>query len=70
MSDSNQDTILSEFTTVTGVTTDRAKFFLESANWNLQVITKFHVILLKKIANNCNSHALLMSLLLVTIMVV
>lgn len=32
--------MLSEFTTVTGVTEDRAKFYLESANWNLQVNTQ------------------------------
>ena len=37
MSDSNRDEILSDFTAVTGVAEDRAKFYLESANWNLQV---------------------------------
>lgn len=37
MSDGNRDEILSEFTGVTGVAEDRAKFYLESANWNLQV---------------------------------
>lgn len=37
MSDGNRDEILSEFTAVTGVAEDRAKFYLESANWNLQV---------------------------------
>lgn len=37
MSDSNHDEILSEFTAVTGSNEDRAKFYLESANWNLQV---------------------------------
>ncbi|XP_055315280.1 NSFL1 cofactor p47 [Sitodiplosis mosellana] len=37
MSDGNRDEILSEFTAVTGVAEDRAKFYLESANWNLQL---------------------------------
>lgn len=40
MSDTDHDTeLLSEFTTVTGATDDRARFYLESANWNLQVYT-------------------------------
>lgn len=39
MSDSNQNEILSEFRAVTNVAEDRAKFYLESANWNLQVRT-------------------------------
>ncbi|XP_031640210.1 NSFL1 cofactor p47 [Contarinia nasturtii] len=37
MSDSNQEETQSEFMTVTGVAADRAKFYLESANWNLQL---------------------------------
>lgn len=39
MSDSNHNEILSEFRAVTNVAEDRAKFYLESANWNLQVRT-------------------------------
>lgn len=37
MSNVNQDEILSEFTGVTGIAEDRAKFYLESANWDLSV---------------------------------
>lgn len=37
MSDSDHNELLSEFTTITGTSEDRAKFYLESANWNLQV---------------------------------
>lgn len=37
MSDDNHSEVLSEFTAVTGASEDRAKFYLESANWNLQV---------------------------------
>lgn len=37
MSDSNHNEILSEFRAVTNVAEDRAKFYLESANWDLQV---------------------------------
>lgn len=37
MSDANQEETQSEFMAVTGVAKDRAKFYLESANWNLQV---------------------------------
>lgn len=37
MSDSDHTEILSEFRAVTNVAEDRAKFYLESANWNLQV---------------------------------
>lgn len=37
MSDNNQAETLAKFTNVTGVAEDRAKFYLESASWNLQV---------------------------------
>lgn len=43
MSDENHDEVLSEFTTVTGIATDRAKFYLESANWNLQVTINIEI---------------------------
>lgn len=39
MADSDHTEILSEFRAVTNVAEDRAKFYLESANWNLQVRT-------------------------------
>lgn len=38
MADGNQDELISQFTNVTGATADRAKFYLESANGNLQVM--------------------------------
>lgn len=46
MSDSNHSEILSEFRAVTNVAEDRAKFYLESANWDLQVRThlRMHII--------------------------
>lgn len=60
MSDSdNQDETLSEFTNVTGIAADRAKFYLESANWNLQVIKNNRIILIqltdfcKSVCNMC-----------------
>lgn len=58
MSDSNHDEILSEFTVVTGVSEDRAKFYLESANWNLQVIAIYHMycFLCTVYKKNCKSH--------------
>ena len=38
MSDSaSQNELIAQFTGVTGVDTDRAKFFLESEGWNLDV---------------------------------
>lgn len=39
MSDNTQDQeeMVSQFSDVTGVPADRAKFYLESANWTLQV---------------------------------
>lgn len=37
MADSNHDELLSQFTDITGTTAERATFFLESANWQLQV---------------------------------
>lgn len=40
MSDSDHNELLLEFTTVTGANEDRAKFYLESANWNIQVLWK------------------------------
>lgn len=54
---SANDEMLSDFTTVTGIAEDRAKFYLESANWNLQVSTsKFNVsvfIELSESASQC-----------------
>lgn len=39
MSDNTEDQqeMVTQFSDVTGVTPERAKFFLESANWTLQV---------------------------------
>lgn len=55
MSDSdNQDEMLSEFTSVTGIAADRAKFYLESTNWNLQVI-KINRIVLFYMTDFCKS---------------
>lgn len=34
---SNQDSLLSEFVTITNVEEERAKFYLESSNWQLEV---------------------------------
>lgn len=49
MSDGNHDEVLSEFTGVTGVDKDRAKFYLESANWDLSVNIYIH----RKCASQC-----------------
>lgn len=38
MSDSNHDELISQFADITGTSTERATFFLESANWQLQVM--------------------------------
>ena len=35
--DGAKESQIAEFAGVTGVDTDRAKFFLESSNWQLQV---------------------------------
>lgn len=65
MSDDNHSEILAEFTTVTGASEDRAKFYLESANWNIQVTTKCQtgwpqwterVFFDKQIGKNCKSY--------------
>lgn len=48
MSDANHDEVLSEFTGVTGIDKERAKFYLESANWDLSV--NIH----SKCASQCN----------------
>ena len=37
--DSARESQIAEFSNVTGVDSDRAKFFLESSNWQLQVIS-------------------------------
>lgn len=37
MSEANHDELISQFTDITGTTTDRATFYLESSNWTLQV---------------------------------
>lgn len=37
MSDDSHAEVLEEFRAVTGANADRAKFYLESANWNIQV---------------------------------
>lgn len=42
MADSNHDELLSQFTDITGATAERATFFLESANWQLQVRSQSH----------------------------
>lgn len=55
MSDGNQDEILSEFKTVTGINEDRAKFYLESTNWDLQVCSRICVGLqLSESASQCD----------------
>lgn len=41
MADSDRQELITQFTDVTGVSADRAQFYLESANWTLQV----HIIL-------------------------
>lgn len=33
----NHDELISQFTDITGATTDRATFYLESVNWSLEV---------------------------------
>lgn len=55
MSDTNHDEMLSEFTVVTGVTEERAKFYLESANWNLQVKSKC----VMKCASHTQKHSIM-----------
>lgn len=37
MADTNHDGLVSQFAEITGASTERAQFFLESANWQLQV---------------------------------
>ena len=37
MSGENRDELVADFTTVTGVDADRAKFYLEASGWNLDV---------------------------------
>lgn len=37
MADDSHAEVLEEFRAVTGANADRAKFYLESANWNIQV---------------------------------
>lgn len=37
MADSDREDMITQFQDVTGVPTDRATFYLESANWTLQV---------------------------------
>lgn len=37
MADTNRDELIAQFVDVTGATSDRAQFYLESANWTLQV---------------------------------
>lgn len=58
MSDSNHNEILSEFRAVTNVAEDRAKFYLESANWNLQVRTIYSTYIheLSENASQCTKH--------------
>lgn len=36
MADNEREEMINQFTDVTGVTTDRARFYLEAANWTLQ----------------------------------
>lgn len=42
MADNNHQELLSQFCDITGATTERATFFLESANWQLQVRMPIH----------------------------
>lgn len=62
MSDSLHDEILSDFRAVTNVAEDRAKFYLESANWNLQVrytnTNTFKYVNLSENASQCTSHTI------------
>lgn len=43
----DQDEMVTQFSDVTGVTSDRAKFYLEAANWTLQVRLLVHSIFFK-----------------------
>lgn len=38
MSEAGRDELISQFSDITGTTADRATFYLEAANWTLQVI--------------------------------
>lgn len=40
MSDPDRQALITEFKEITGVADDRAKFYLESTNWTLQVQLK------------------------------
>lgn len=40
----DQEEQLTQFTDITGATTERAQFFLESSNYNLEVIFKVMLI--------------------------
>lgn len=52
MADSNNQEMITQFCDVTGTTPDRATFFLESANWQLQVNMQIHYCARGKIIRN------------------
>lgn len=43
MSDSDRKELIAQFKDVTGVSDDRAQFYLESTNWTLQVEQNCHL---------------------------
>lgn len=45
----DQDEMIVQFSDVTGVRADRARFYLESANWTLQVHTRKQMLTVAKI---------------------